>query len=196
MRRQLGPALRMLLVMTVLVGIAYPLAVTGVAQGLFPHRANGSLVTRDGKVIGSSLLAQPFTGAQWFHPRPSAAGSNGYDGTASGPSNLGATNPALLHAVADRVTQYRRENGLAPEIAVPVDAVTSSGSGLDPDISVANARLQAPRVARARGVPVSTVLALVGAHTDGRQWGFLGERTVNVLDLNLALGRLTTRPSP
>jgi K+-transporting ATPase ATPase C chain len=196
MRRQLGPALRMLLVMTVLVGIAYPLAVTGVAQGLFPHQANGSLVKRDGKVVGSSLLAQGFMGAQWFHPRPSAAGPNGYDGAASGASNLGPTNPALLHAVADRVTQYRRENGLAPNVAVPVDAVTSSGSGLDPDVSVADARLQAPRVARARNLPVATVLALVDAHTDGRPWGFLGERTVNVVDLNLALGSLATRQSP
>ncbi len=196
MRRQLGPALRMLLVMTVLVGIAYPLAVTGVAQGLFAHRANGSLVKRDGKVVGSTLLAQSFTGPQWFHPRPSAAGPNGYDGAASGASNLGPTNPTLLRDVAARVAQYRRENGLAPNVAVPVDAVTSSGSGLDPDISVANARLQAPRVARARGLPVATVLALVDHHTDARPWGFLGERTVNVLDLNLALGDLHARLQP
>ncbi len=196
MRRQLGPALRMLLVMTVLVGIAYPLAVTGVAQGLFAHRANGSLVKRDGKVVGSTLLAQSFTGPQWFHPRPSAAGPNGYDGAASGASNLGPTNPTLLRDVAARVAQYRRENGLAPNVAVPVDAVTSSGSGLDPDISVANARLQAPRVARARGLPVATVLALVDHHTDARPWGFLGERTVNVLDLNLALGDLHARLRP
>ncbi len=196
MRRQLGPALRILLVMTVLVGIAYPLAVTGVAQGLFAHRANGSLVKRDGKVVGSTLLAQSFTGPQWFHPRPSAAGPNGYDGAASGASNLGPTNPTLLRDVAARVAQYRRENGLAPNVAVPVDAVTSSGSGLDPDISVANARLQAPRVARARGLPVATVLALVDHHTDARPWGFLGERTVNVLDLNLALGDLHARLQP
>jgi K+-transporting ATPase ATPase C chain len=196
MRRQLGPALRMLLVMTVLVGIAYPLAVTGVAQGLFPHRANGSLVERDGTVVGSSLLAQSFTGARWFHPRPSGAGANGYDGAASGASNLGPTNPTLLRAVADRVAQYRRENDLEANVAVPADAVTSSASGLDPDISVANARLQAPRVARVRHLPVATVLALVDAHTDGRPWGFLGERTVNVLDLNLALANVppATRP--
>ena len=196
MRRQLAPALRMLLVMTVLVGVAYPLAVTGVAQGLFPHQADGSLVKRDGKVVGSSLLAQSFTGARWFHPRPSAAGPNGYDGAASGASNLGPTNPALLHAVADRVTQYRRENGLAPNVAVPVDAVTSSGSGLDPDISVANARLQAPRVARSRGLSVATVLALVDGHTRGRAWGVLGERTVNVLDLNLALAHVRPATQP
>ncbi|HZR11987.1 MAG TPA: potassium-transporting ATPase subunit C, partial [Acidimicrobiia bacterium] len=113
-----------------------------------------------------------------------------------GASNLGPTNPTLLRDVAARVAQYRRENGLAPNVAVPVDAVTSSGSGLDPDISVANARLQAPRVARARGLPVATVLALVDHHTDARPWGFLGERTVNVLDLNLALGDLHARLQP
>lgn len=196
MRRQIGPALRMLVVMTVLVGIAYPLAVTGVAQALFPHQANGSLVKRDGTVVGSSLLAQASTGAEWFHPRPSAAGANGYDGAASGASNLGPTSPTLLHEVAERVAQYRRENALGRDVAVPVDAVTASGSGLDPDVSVANARLQAPRVARARGLSVARVLDLVDRHTDGRPWGFLGERTVNVLDLNLALAhvRSATRP--
>jgi K+-transporting ATPase ATPase C chain len=188
MRRQLLPALRALLVLTLIFGIAYPLAITGIAQAVFSRQANGSLVRRSGHVVGSSLLAQPFTSPQYFHPRPSAAGS-GYDGTASGASNLGPTNPALLTSVQDRIGAYRLENGLAPGVAVPVDAVTTSGSGLDPDISIANARLQAPRVARARGLAVAGVLQLIDAHTNNRAWGILGERTVNVLDLNLALDR-------
>jgi len=189
MRRQVWPALRMLLVFTVLFGLAYPLAVTGVAQGLFPHKANGSLVKRGGHVVGSSLLGQAFTSPGYFHPRPSAAGS-GYDGAASAASNLGPTNPTLLQSVGERAAAYRQENGLAPNAPVPVDAVTASGSGLDPDISVANARLQAARVANARGVSPARVLALIDQRTNPRAWGFLGERTVNVLGLNLALDRL------
>lgn len=188
MRTQLGAAVRALLVLTVVVGLAYPLAVTGVAQVAFHDKANGSLVHRGGQVVGSSLIGQRFDGDQWFHPRPSAAG-NGYDGQASGPSNLGPSNPALLDAVSRRTADYRAENGLAADQAVPVDAVTASASGLDPDISVANARLQAPRVAAARGMPVDAVLRLVDAHTTPRSLGFLGEDAVNVLDLNLALDR-------
>jgi K+-transporting ATPase ATPase C chain len=189
MRRQIWPSLRVLLVFTVVFGLAYPLVLTGVAQALFRHEANGSLVRRGGHVVGSSLLGQSFTEPKYFHPRRSAAGS-GYDGAASGASNLGPTNPDLLKAVAERVAAYRSENGLAADARVPVDAVTASGSGLDPDISVANARLQAARVARARGIAVGRVLTLVERHTNPRAWGFLGERTVNVLGLNLALDRL------
>ena len=196
MRRQLAPAIRFFLALTVLVGVVYPLAVTGVAQGLFGHEANGSLVKRNGQVVGSELLGQAFTRTRdgrtvpdlsYFQPRPSAAGK-GYDGTASGASNLGPTNPAFLTLVAQRVQQYRRDYRLAPTVSIPVDAVTASGSGIDPDISVANARLQAPRVAQARRLPLSRVLALIDAHTDGRSLGFLGEPGVNVLELNLALG--------
>ncbi|MCU1452925.1 MAG: kdpC [Acidimicrobiales bacterium] len=189
MRRQLLPAIRMLLVITVIGGLLYPLAMTGVAQALFRHQANGSLVTdASGRVVGSSLLGQPFTGPTWFLPRPSAAG-NGYDGTASGASNLGPTNPDLLKAVQERAVAYRTENGLSAAAMVPVDAVTSSGSGLDPHISLANARLQAPRVARARGMAVTAVRSLIDRATDGRSLGFLGEPGVNVLRLNLLLER-------
>ncbi len=186
MRRQLLPALRLLAVLTVLVGIAYPLAITGVAQALFSHQADGSIVTVGGEAVGSSLVGQVFTGDQYFESRPSVAG-DGYDGTASAPSNLGPNNPDLLATVEERSVAYRERNGLAADAEVPVDAVTASGSGLDPHISVANARLQADRVAQARGLPVDEVLALIDDHTDGRTLGFLGEAGVNVLELNLAL---------
>jgi K+-transporting ATPase ATPase C chain len=188
MRRQLLPALLMLAVFTVLTGAVYPLVVTGVAQGLFHDKAEGSLVEEGGTVVGSRLLGQRFEEAGYFHPRPSAAGA-GYDAGASGGSNLGPTNPQFLAEVAKRVAAYRAENGLDRDAPVPVDAVTASGSGLDPHISVANARIQAERVARVRRLPVATVLRLVAAHTDGRALGFLGEPGVNVLELNLALGR-------
>lgn len=186
LRRQVAPAVVAFLAFTVVTGFAYPLAVTGIAQVAFPGRADGSLVERDGRVVGSRLIGQPFTDARYFHPRPSAAG-DGYDAMASSASNLGPTNPALLTTVAQRIRAYRRENRLAPAQRVPVDAVTASGSGLDPDISVANARLQAARVARARGLATAEVLALVARHTTGRSLGFLGEPRVNVLELNLAL---------
>jgi K+-transporting ATPase ATPase C chain len=187
MRRQLVPALRMTIALTVLLGLAYPLAMTGVAQALFRSKADGSLVTRSGAVVGSGLIGQAFAAPQFFHPRPSAAGTNGYDATASGASNLGPTNPTLQQSVADRAKAYRTENGLPAGTPVPVDAVTASGSGLDPAISVANADLQAPRVARARTMTVEHVLTLVKAHTAGRPLGILGEPSVNVLELNLAL---------
>jgi K+-transporting ATPase ATPase C chain len=193
MRRQLFAALAMTIAMTVLTGLIYPLAVTGASQVLFKHKANGSLIERNGKIVGSALVGQNFASAKYFQPRPSAAGSDGYDGLSSGASNLGPSNPKLLDAVKDRVAAYREANGLGPDDAVPVDAVTGSGSGLDPQISVANARLQAPRVARERRLPVAGVLALVGQHTQHRPWGFLGEDAVNVLTLNLALDATGTR---
>jgi len=182
-------------VLTVLLGIVYPLVITGISQVAFSHRANGSLVTVGGKVVGSALIGQNFTDAKgnplprYFQPRPSAAG-NGYDATASGASNLGPSNTTLINSVAARVVAYRAFNGLGPRDAVPADAVTSSGSGLDPDISEANALDQAPRVARARRLPLPTVLALVHSHVEARPWGILGEQTVNVLDLNIALDRI------
>ena len=172
--------------MTVLTGLLYPLAVTGVAQVAFPGRADGSLIERDGRVVGSQLIGQAFSSPRYFHPRPSAAG-HGYDAMASAPSNLGPTNPTLLRQVRERIAGYRLENDLGPGRQVPIDAVTASGSGLDPDISQANARLQAPRVARARGLALDEVLALVRDATRGRSLGFLGEPGVNVLELNLAL---------
>lgn len=189
MPRQLIPALRMFLVLTVVLGLAYPLAMTGAAQALFRDKADGSIVTdASGREVGSYLLGQTFTGRMWFHSRPSAAG-DGYDGAASSASNLGPTNPELLKLVRKRVDDYRRENLLSANVPVPVDAVTASGSGLDPHISVANARLQARRVARARGISTASVLTLVARSTDGRSLGFLGDPGVNVLKLNLALDR-------
>jgi potassium-transporting ATPase KdpC subunit len=250
-RRQLITGLLMTIVLTVLLGLVYPLVVTGASQAFMSKRADGSLVKVNGKVVGSSLIGQNFTDAdgnalqKYFQPRPSAAG-DGYDGLSSAGSNLGPSNPKLIgnvpgvnldtptnpyasptdpyclpveatdkndnaitdaagnpvyeknkdgtyvcdpDTVPERASAYRELNGLARDTKVPVDAVTASASGLDPEISVANARLQAARVARARHVSEDTVRALIGEHTQGRQWGFLGEQTVNVLELNLALDR-------
>jgi potassium-transporting ATPase KdpC subunit len=250
--RHLIASIVMLLAVTVVLGFGYPLVVTGLAQLLFHKQANGSLIYRDGKLVGSELLGQEFTDSkgsplpQYFQPRPSAAGA-GYDGSSSGATNLGPSNPLLIGFVAgvntvglsgrpsatnpfatradpacvptspqgtpvtspspgqkyaktadgsyvcdpntipELAIAYRQLNGLPVGAPVPVDAVTASGSGLDPDISVQNALDQAPRVARARHVPMSQVIALVHRHTEGREWGFLGEPTVDVLELNLAL---------
>lgn len=182
-------ALRMLLVTAVLLGLLYPLFMTGAAQVLFPGKADGSLVRVDGKVIGSSLIGQGFTDPGYFHPRPSAAG-DGYDAMSSSFSNLGPTNRELRDRVrADVLSAIVANPGLESG-RVPIDMVTTSASGLDPDITIANARVQAPRVAAARDLPVTRVLALVEAATTGRQLGFLGEPRVNVLALNLALDRL------
>lgn len=215
MRRQLIPALRMVAVLTVLLGLAYPLAMTGVAQALFADEAEGSLIERDGDVVGSSLVGQTFSAPEYFHTRPSAAGSLASGSlvqdvdeegnpvgdpspadpadlsiAASGASNQGPTNVDLLAAVEERTATYRDINGLADEVPVPIDAVTASASGVDPHISVANARLQAERVAGERGLPVDEVLGLVDDHTENRSLGFLGEDGVNVLVLNLALDAL------
>ena len=189
--RQLRPALLMLLVFTVVCGVVYPLLTTLVGQVAFGDRADGSLIRRDGVAVGSELIGQAFVAPEYFHPRPSAAGA-GYDGAASSGSNLGPLNPDLLAAVEERAVAYRAENGLVADAAVPVDAVTASGSGLDPHISVANARLQAARVAGERAVDVGAVLALVDAHTDERMFGVLGEPGVNVVLLNVALDDMTT----
>jgi potassium-transporting ATPase KdpC subunit len=187
MRRQLLPALIMVLFTTIVLGLVYPLVVTGIAQVAFHDKAEGSLVEKDGEVVGSRWIGQQFTKPEYFHPRPSAAGDDGYDASLSSGSNLGPSNPDLLSAVGQRVAAYREENNLAADAKVPVDAVTASGSGLDPDISVANARIQANRVAAERDMDVDDVLALVDDNTDGRALGFLGEPGVNVLELNLAL---------
>jgi K+-transporting ATPase ATPase C chain len=189
MRAQLFAALRVLALLTIVTGLLYPLVVTGLGQLLFNDRANGSLIERDGEVVGSSLIGQTFTGDEYFHPRPSAPGGDGGPSAAavSGASNLGPTNPDFLAMVEERVEAYRETNGLADDEPVPVDAVTASGSGLDPHISIANARLQAERVADERGMSLDEVLEVVDEHTSGRSLGFLGERGVNVLELNLAL---------
>jgi potassium-transporting ATPase KdpC subunit len=203
MRRQLVPAVLSMVVFTLLLGVGYSLVVTGVAQLGFKDKADGSLVHRNGRDIGSSLIGQAFVDTngeaitKYFQSRLSAAvGAGGkteagYDPTLSSGSNLGPTNPELLKEVAKRVDAYRELNGLGVNARVPVDAVTASASGLDPDISVANARLQTRRVADERDFPVARVRTLVDEHTSGRTLGVLGEKTVNVLDLNLALDRVS-----
>lgn len=187
--RQLRPALLATIVFTVICGVAYPLLTTAIGQVAFHDQVNGSLIERNGVVVGSKLIGQSFAAPQYFHPRPSAAGA-GYDGTASSGSNLGPLAPTLLTAVAQRAAAYRQENGLAADALVPVDAVTASGSGLDPHISLANARVQTRRVARARGLDPAVVERLVEQFTDGRQLMVLGDPGVNVVELNLALDRV------
>ncbi len=187
--RQLRPALMALAVFTVLLGVVYPLFATVVGQVAFSDKADGSLLRRDGVVVGSELIGQTFSAPGYFHSRPSAAG-DGYDGAASSGSNLGPLNPDLLASVEERVAAYRDENGLSADVRVPVDAVTASGSGLDPHISAANAQLQTARVADARGLDPAVVTALITEHTDGRSVGVLGEPGVNVVALNLALDEL------
>jgi len=171
----------------ILCGV-YPLVVFGAAQLLFPHQANGSLVTdKSGAVRGSALLAQNFTGAQYFHPRPSAAGANGFDPTSSSGSNLGPTSSNLVANITQNIANYRAENNLATNALVPADAVTASASGLDPHISPANAELQIPRVAKARGISEEQLRRLVQQNTSGRDLGIFGEPRVNVMTLNFAL---------
>jgi K+-transporting ATPase ATPase C chain len=189
MRRQLITGAVLLGLMALLLGFVYPLGVMGFAQLGFSREANGSLVEVDGAPVASELLGQPFAGPGWFHSRPSAAGA-GYDAMASSGSNLGPRSAELRTTVRQRVEQYRADNGLDAGVAVPVDAVTSSGSGLDPHISVANARLQAPRVAATRGVDLDRVLQLVDENTEHRPLGVLGETGVNVVLLNVSLDQL------
>ena len=188
MRRHLVTAVLYTIVTTVLFGVAYPLVVTGLAQALFHDKANGQLLyAKDGQLIGSRIIGQPFTAPQYFHSRPSAAG-NGYDAANSGGSNYAPTNKKLIDRVAGDVAAYQQEH---PGTDVPIDLVTASGSGLDPDITPAAAEFQVARVARERHLPEDAVRRLVAGHTQGRQLGFLGEPRVNVLLLNLDLDRLT-----
>jgi K+-transporting ATPase ATPase C chain len=186
LRKQLWPAVAMTLMLCVVTGLIYPGVVTGLALVLFPRQANGSLVVAHGRVVGSSLIGQAFTRPEYFHPRPSAAG-NGYDATASGGTNKGPTDAKLADTlIAQAVDQVVKEDG-ARKGAIPPDMVTASGSGLDPDVSPANAHLQVARVARARGVDTAAIQSLVDAHTLNRQFHFFGEPRVNVLLLNVAL---------
>jgi potassium-transporting ATPase KdpC subunit len=185
--KNLITAILMTAVTTILLGLIYPLAVTGLAQVIFPSEANGSLIrSADGTVIGSSLIGQPFSSPGYFRSRPSAAGANGYDAGASSGSNLGPTNKKLIDRVQADVEKAQAEN---PGKAVPVDLVTASGSGLDPHISPAAAEFQVPRVARERHLTEEQLRQVIAKHTAGRQFGFLGEATINVLELNLDLDR-------
>lgn len=188
--RTIAGELRSSLVSTIALALLlcgiYPVLVWALAQGLFPYQANGSLVTRQGRVIGSTLIAQKFAGPMFFHPRPSAAG-DGYDATRSGGSNLGPLSRKLAEEARERSTAYRLENGLSPDTPIPADAVTASGSGLDPHISVRNALLQARRVASSRNLREETIMEKIKVHTEGRDFGIFGEPRVNVLQLNLDL---------
>lgn len=179
-------SLRFTLLATLIFGILYPLAITGLAGTLFPHKAAGSLLLKDGQVIGSELIAQSFTSDKYFHPRPSAAG-NGYDATSSGGSNLAQSNAKLVQRIQGDIDKLAAQN---PGHPVPIDAVTMSGSGLDPDITPDNANFQAPRIARARGLTEPQVRQLIEQHTAGRTLDLLGEPRINVLDLNLALDQV------
>jgi K+-transporting ATPase ATPase C chain len=186
MWQQILPGIRIKLFMTLLLGIIYPLAITGVSQVIFPHQANGSLITKDGKIVGSELIGQNFTKPEYFQPRPSAAGNDGYDPTASGGSNYGPTSQKLVDRVKASIAKFRKDN---PDYTgpLPADLVTASASGLDPHISPDSAEAQAARVAKARGVSLDQMNQLIAQTTEGPDLGVLGEARVNVLKLNLAL---------
>ncbi len=194
MLKQLVPGFRIALVLTILTGVLYPGIVTGLCQLLFRQQANGSLIVKDGRVAGSSLIGQNFTRPEYFHPRPSAAGSDGYDASSSGGSNLGPTSRKLIDRIKRDIEVFRKEN---PEYQgpIPADIVTASGSGLDPHISPASAQAQALRVAKARGVSADQVNRLIAQNIEAPTLGFLGDARVNVLKLNLALDRISHRPA-
>jgi K+-transporting ATPase ATPase C chain len=195
MWQQILPGLRIKLFMTVVLGIAYPLLMTGICQVVFPYKANGSLITSGGKVIGSAIIGQNFTKPGYFQPRPSAAGSDGYDATSSSGSNYGPTNQKLVDRVKASIEKFRKEN---PDYKgpIPADLVTASASGLDPHLSPESARAEAPRVAKARGVSVDQVNELITQFTEAPDLGLLGEPRVNVLRLNLALDQRFGQPGP
>ena len=183
----------MAIVMTVLTGIIYPIVMVGLAHVIFPAQADGSLVRRDGRIVGSAIIGQNFSRPEYFHPRPSAAGDKGYDASNSGGSNLGPTNKSLIDTVRRRLKEVLEKNPGSSRGQVPIDLVTASGSGLDPEISPAAAEFQAARVAKVRGLSAEAVRALVAKHTQGRWAGVFGEAGVNVLELNLALDDLSSR---
>ena len=180
----------LLVIFTIILGFLYPLLITGISKIIFPYRSSGSLIKYEGKIVGSELIGQNFKGEQYFHPRPSAAGKDGYDPLSSGGSNYAPANEDFISAVKERISNLRKDNNLEDNIKIPSDAVTSSGSGLDPDISVGNAILQADRIAKKRNIPVAEINDLIQQNTAKRMLGFLGEPKVNVLKLNLLLDNL------
>jgi potassium-transporting ATPase KdpC subunit len=191
--RELKLSLLAMVCLSIILCGVYPLVVWGISQIVFPGKANGSIVERQGKIVGSSLIGQSFSSPQYFHPRPSAAGDIGYDGTSSGGSNLGPLSKKLVGQVKMRVAKYREENNLPPDTLIPADAVTTSGSGLDPHISLKNADLQSTRVAKVRGLSEAEIRKAIEAATDKPDFGFLGEPGVNVLELNLALDAMSIK---
>lgn len=191
MKKNLITAVLMTVVTTILFGLLFPLVITGMAQVLFPKQANGELVTRNGKMVGSRLIGQSFSSPGYFHSRPSSAGT-GYDATSSGGSNLGPTNQSLIARVRGDAERLQKEN---PETEIPMDLLTTSGSGLDPDISPEAAEFQVPRISRERGLSEDVVREAVRQHTESRQFGFLGEPRVNVLELNLTLDEISPKPA-
>jgi len=192
--QELKSAILATLIMAILLCGIYPVVVWGIAQVVFPRQANGSLINHGGRVVGSSLIGQAFNGERHFHTRPSAAGSDGYDAASSGGSNLGPLSRKLMDQVKERASAYRTANNIPPSVPLPADAVTASGSGLDPHISAKNAELQATRVARARGIPEEEIRKQIRQYSEGPDLGFLGEPGVNVLRLNLALDALSAHP--
>ena len=193
--QELKTSVLAILILAILLCGIYPVVVWGIAQLVFPRQANGSLLNSNGRIIGSSLIGQPFSGECYFHPRPSAAGSDGYDATSSGGSNFGPLSQKLMEQVKERVAVYRTENNIPAGVPIPADAVTASASGLDPHISVKNAELQVPRVARARNILENDIREAIRRFTEGPDLGFLGDPGVNVLKLNLALDALTGKPN-
>lgn len=191
MLKEFNSAIRMLIIMTVLLGAIYPLGMTVFAQMIFPVQANGSLIYKQGNLVGSKLIGQNFTDERYFHGRPSAAGDDGYDAASSAGSNLGPTSKKLLASIAERADQIRQKNGLADDAIVPSDLVTASASGLDPHITALAAKVQVQRVAQARNLSEEQIMAIVEKNTENPQIGFLGEKRVNVLSLNLALDDVT-----
>lgn len=190
MLKNISRSFLLLIIFTIILGLIYPLTITGISRILFPEKSSGSLIYNDGRLIGSELIGQNFTGDKYFHPRPSAAGKGGYDPLKSGGSNLSPSNEEFITAVEERTEEFKKENGIEDNIKIPSDIVTASASGLDPDISVDSALLQAERISRARNIPVEKIEELVLDNVKNRELGFLGEPRVNVLKLNLLLDNL------